>query len=434
MSILLPYQRRWVDDHSRFKIWLASRQVGKSFALTLEAVLDAVERRTTWVFLSAGERQSLELAEKARLHLEAIKIAAAELDDDFLDKDGTRYRQLLLRLPNGSRLIFLPANPSTARGYTANVALDEFAFHIDSAAIWAALFPSITRSRDLKLRVASTPQGKSNVYYRLWEAAVRLGDRGVWSRHRTDIYDAVADGLPVDPEELRTGLNDSLAWQQEYLLEFLEESTAYLSYELLATCEDPAATLDLTVEEIDLTAGDLYLGLDIGRQRDLSVIWLLQRVGDVLWTRRVIELLRTPFAAQREVLYGLLPHVRRACIDATGLGMQLAEEAQQRYRQVESVTFTPAAKADMATTLRRAFEDRAVRVPIDGAVREDLHSVRRIVTSSNNIRFDAERDAGSHADRFWALALAVHAQSSGVYSPYESMAVPRRFSTAQNRR
>jgi len=123
VSILLPYQRRWVDDHSRFKIWLASRQVGKSFALTLEAVLDAVERRTTWVFLSAGERQSLELAEKARLHLEAIKIAAAELDDDFLDKDGNRYRQLLLRLPNGSRLIFLPANPSTARGYTANVAL-----------------------------------------------------------------------------------------------------------------------------------------------------------------------------------------------------------------------------------------------------------------------------------------------------------------------
>lgn len=434
MSILLPYQRAWVDDDSRFKIWLASRQIGKSFALTLEAVLDAVKRRTTWVFLSAGERQALELAEKTRLHLEAVQIAAAELNDDFLDQDGTRYKQLLMRLPNGSRLIFLPANPSTARGYTANVALDEFAFHADSSAIWAALFPSITRSRDLKLRVASTPQGKSNMYYRLWEGAERLGARSVWTRHRTDIYQAVEDGLPVDPEELREGLNDELAWQQEYLLEFLEEATAYLSYELLATCEDAAATTDLLLEEIDPALGELYLGVDVGRQRDLTVMWLLQRGGDVNWTRRVIELASTSFAAQREVLYGLLPRVRRACIDATGLGMQLAEEAKQRFAQVEAVTFTASVKSDLATTLRRAFEDRGVRVPVSSAVREDLHSVRRIVTSAGNIRFDAERDAGSHADRFWALALAVHAQAAGVHAPYESLTVARNRWTAQERR
>jgi len=434
LSILLPYQRAWVDDRSRFKIWLASRQIGKSFALTLEAVLDAVSRRTTWVFLSAGERQALELAEKTRLHLEAIQIAAAELNDDFLDEDGIRYKQLLMRLPNGSRLIFLPANPSTARGYTANVALDEFAFHADSQAIWAALFPSITRSRDLRLRVASTPRGKSNAYYRLWEGAERLGTQSVWSRHRTDIYEAVADGLPVDPEELREGLNDELAWQQEYLLEFLEESTAYLSYELLATCEDPQATTDLLLDEIDPTQGDLYLGVDIGRQRDLTVMWLLQRVADVSWTRRVVELQGTSFAAQREVLYGLLPRVKRACIDATGLGMQLAEEAQRKFPQVEPVTFTAAVKSDLATTLRRSFEDRTVRIPISNEVREDLHSVRRVVTSAGNIRFDAERDAGSHADRFWALALATHAHSAGLPAPYTSLTVPRGRWTPQERR
>lgn len=425
-TILLPYQARWVQDTSRFKIWLASRQIGKSFALTLEAVLDAVERRTTWVFLSAGERQSLELAEKAKQHLEAIQIVADFLGEDFVDPHGERHKQLLLRLPNGSRLIFLPANPSTARGYTANVALDEFAFHGDSQAIWAALFPSITRSRDLKLRVASTPQGKSNMFFKIWEGASQLGDRAVWSRHRTDIHEAVADGLPIDAEELRLGLNNALAWQQEYLLEFLEEATAYLSYDLIASCEDPQATVDQLLEEIDPAAGDLYLGFDVGRQRDLSVIWLLQRVGDVNWTRRVVELERTSFAAQREVLYGLLPRVRRACFDATGLGMQLAEEARQKFGQVEAVTFTNAVKADLATTLRRAFEDRAVRVPIDDAIREDLHSVRRVVTSAGNIRFDAERDAGSHADRFWALALAVHAQSSKPYAPPQWLGVSRR--------
>lgn len=433
-GVLLPYQRRWVEDTSRFKIWLAARQVGKSFAATLEPVLDAVERRTLWVFLSAGERQAAELADKARQHLEAIQIVAEEFDDDFFDEDRRPHKQLELRLPNGSRLIFLPANPSTARGYSGNVVLDEFAFHKDSRAIWAALFPTITRSRAYKLRIMSTPNGKGNSFFRLWDGADRLGKHGVWSPHRTDIYQAVEEGLPVDIEELREGLNDPEAWAQEFELQFLEEATAYLSYELIAGVEDPGATTGMLLEEIDLSLGDLYLGFDVGRHRDLSVIWLLQQVGDVSWTRRVIELQQTSFAAQREVLYGILPKVRRACFDSTGLGMQLAEEAKHRFPQVEAVTFTNAVKADLALTLRRSFEDRTVRIPIDEAIREDLHSVRRVVTASNNIRFDAERDAGSHADRFWALALARHAQSSAPYAPYESLSSPRRSVGAQNRR
>lgn len=432
-AILLPYQRAWVDDPGRFKIWLAARQIGKSFSLALEPVLDAVERRTLWVFLSAGERQARELAEKAKLHLDAMRVIATELMDDFFDAEGRPHKQLELRLPNGSRLVFLPANPSTARGYSGNVVLDEFAFHQDSHAIWAALFPTVTRSASFKLRIASTPNGKSNMFYRLWDAASRGGD-GVWSAHRTDIYDAVANGLPVDPEELRAGLADDLAWQQEYLLEFVEETTAYLPYDLIATCEHPEAAMDALLEDLDPARGELYLGMDIGRQRDLSVIWLVQKVGDVSWTRRVIELARTSFAAQREVLYGLLPRARRACIDATGLGMQLAEEAKQRFGHVEPVTFSNAVKADLATTLRRAFEDRQVRIPIDDRIREDLHSVRRIVTSAGNIRFDAERDQASHADRFWALALALHAHTQAAYQPYERLAARGRNLLGATRR
>lgn len=82
-GLLLGYQKRWIADKSRFKIGLWSRQVGKSFVASLEAVLDAVERKTLWIFLSAGERQSKELAEKARMHLAALKEAAEYLESDF---------------------------------------------------------------------------------------------------------------------------------------------------------------------------------------------------------------------------------------------------------------------------------------------------------------------------------------------------------------
>ncbi|MHC1760407.1 MAG: terminase family protein [Negativicutes bacterium] len=65
-------------------------------------------------------------------------------------------------------MIGLPANPDTARGFSGNVVLDEFAFHRDSRKIWTALYPTITRG--YKIRIISTPNGKSGKFYELWSA------------------------------------------------------------------------------------------------------------------------------------------------------------------------------------------------------------------------------------------------------------------------
>ncbi|MBW6395264.1 terminase family protein [Thermus sp. SYSU G05001] len=415
-SSLLPYQHRWVKDTSRFKIGLWSRQTGKSFAGTLEAVLDAVERPgTTWVMLSAGERQSRELAEKAKLHLAALKQGAEELESRFFE-GGVDVTQLEIRLPNASRLIFLPANPRTARGYTGNVFLDEFAFHQDSHAIWAAMFPIITRRPDLKIRVMSTPAGPQGKFYELWEKGGEA-----WSRHKVTIYDAVAEGLPVDPEELRRGIADDWVWQQEYLCEFVSEEEAFLPWTLILqneAQEDPRGEWE---------PERAYLGMDVGRHRDLTVLVVLERVGDVYWVRLLEALHRLPFAEQEARLHALLPRVRRACLDATGLGEMLAENARRAYGpKVEPVKFTPEVKADLAQRLRLFFEDRKVRIPPDDrALREDLHAVRRVVTPSGNVRYDAERSERGHADRFWALALALHAAETRR-GPVEYKSVLRR--------
>jgi hypothetical protein len=49
---LLPYQRRWVEDHSPLKIVAKARQIGYSFAATLRAVL----RQFTWEFGLLGDQ------------------------------------------------------------------------------------------------------------------------------------------------------------------------------------------------------------------------------------------------------------------------------------------------------------------------------------------------------------------------------------------
>lgn len=427
---LYVYQADWVKDDGRFKMGMWARQTGKSFSTALEAVLDAVSGPYLWVLLSRGERQSKELMEKVRMHSQAISAVMDNIEGEW-SGDAT-FKMLECRYPSGGRILGLPANPDTARGFSANVVLDEFAFHQDSRKIWTALYPSITRG--YKIRVISTPNGRSGMFYDLW-----TGDN-LYTKHRVTIYDAAAQGLPVNIEELKAGINDPDTWAQEYECEFVDEAAALLTFEMIAGCESESCLWDDFSAEPRIPPGagnsELFLGMDIGRKKDLSVIWLAEKVEDVLFTRKVNVLFRTPFRDQRELLFSYLPMVRRACIDATGLGMQLAEEAQEKFGEtkVEAVTFTSAVKEDLAVTMMRAFQDKRVRVPIDRDVRSDLHSVRKYVTVAGNVRYDADRtEATGHADRFWSLALALHAAAAPSYQiEFQTTGVKRTFSGMRN--
>jgi len=104
-----------------------------------------------------------------------------------------------------------------------------------------------------------------------------------------------------------------------------------------------------------------------------------------------------------------LPAVRRCCIDSTGLGMQLAERAVERFGyRAEAVRFSGTVKEDLAFPLRSAHEDRTLRYAKSEPLRVDLRGIKKETTASGNIRFVGEA-ADSHCDRFWAKALALHA-------------------------
>ena len=164
---LLPYQRRWVEDDSHLKIVVKARQIGYSFAASIRALLECLKRKTTWIFLSKGERQSRLLMEKVQEHTKSCGILARACESSFFE--GTLIKQLEVRFANGSVIYGLPANPDTARGYSGNVTLDEFAFHADADKIYAALFPTITRGYCLE--VISTPNGQQGKFYELAKAA-----------------------------------------------------------------------------------------------------------------------------------------------------------------------------------------------------------------------------------------------------------------------
>lgn len=405
---LHAFQKRAVESNARFTWNNWSRQVGKSFAFSLRRIIRGLARGRNQLFLSAGERQSRELMLKAAEHLRRLKrgFDQAERTEVFED---LKLNVLEITVHGSIRVIGLPANPLTARGFTGDVLLDEFAMHgpLDRE-IWAAAYGSVTRGRG-ELDVCSTPKGRQNHFYRL------LTNK-IFEHSTVTILDAVAQGLDEDVEELRGGLYDEELWRQEYLCEFVDEATAFLTYELIGRAEDPTLSRDLDLDALRQHKGDVCIGVDIGHSRHPTVIWVFDKIGDRLVHLGIVELLGQKFRAQYALLSEILrcKCVRRCCIDKSGLGEQMAEDAVEDFgeHKVEPIQFTLPMKETLAGDLLIKMQDQLARIPVCDKIRNDLHSIQRSVTQVGHARYMAPLGKDEHADRFWSLALAVHAASA----------------------
>jgi len=447
---LLPYQQNWIADDSKLKIVVKGRQTGFSFAAALRAVIKCLERRRTWVLLSKGERQSKLLMEKVADHIKAMGIAASFHESSYFE--GTQIKQLETRFPNGSVIYGLPANPDTARGYSGDVSLDEFAFHADAEKIYSALYPTITRGYGIE--IISTPNGQQGKYYELARAAglvdfnsstsltlqqsKELKSRKVeWSAHRVTIHDAVEQGLKIDLEALRAGVDDD-TWRQEYCCEFLSSAEQWIPQELFQQCVSSEASTDYTdyadkkreQSVKSAQSADLYAGWDIARNRDLSVIWLSELVGDVTWTRGVIEMRNVPTPTQMDEARALLgtripgpgsrapsPGVLRMVVDQSGMGLAICEQLTKEFPdKVEGLQFTQQSKERLAVLGKRRMEEMKVRLPDTDAIRRPFRGVKKVSTSTGLARFDSEHDSKyGHADHWWAFCLAEAAAEQPMY-------------------
>jgi phage FluMu gp28-like protein len=379
----------------------------------------------------------LEWLTKARDIREAFNLAIAEYTEDRTAAEAL-LKSAEIRFANGSRIIAIPANPNTARGYSANIVLDEFAYHENPDAIWAAMFPSLTNplagtfmdrvraaigggdtsaiKRQMRLLVVSTFNGRNNKFYNLWESAAKNG----FSKHLVTIHDAVREGLPVDIEQLRAGCDDPDIWAQEFECVPNDVSTVLLPYELIAACESDKAAISVAPEYWTTTAARVVLGIDFGRKRDLTVCWADEVIGNLALTREVLELSNMPTPQQVEILSPRIKRAERVCLDYTGPGVGLGDylvkefgewkPEEHRYGKIELITMGNANKVDMCSKLRMSFENRREQIPANRTIREDLHSVYRVTTPTGAITYRAPHNEDGHADRFTAKMLATRAR------------------------
>jgi phage FluMu gp28-like protein len=482
---LRPYQETVFNDRSSGILILHwSRQIGKSFTLAAWAVDRLLSRPGRLVTVLSNSRENG--AEFVAKCAEVCHLNGTEYES--VDKSqGVRFQNMRMEVRiraqgRTGRIKVLAANPRTARGFSGDLILDEFAFHEDSAAIWEAAEPILASNPDFLCRMASTGNGRHNLFYRM-TAGGRVGDNAgdisaelpALSRARPQnfpvsritrtqawemgvkIYDSNTR-QSITPAEARAQALDKQAYDQNYECAFADENLTLLSHELISAAEvlpDGHRDVGFICEQDWSTSvlammrearGPLYVGFDVGRKVDLSVITVMEDLNGLKLVRGILRIqnMRLPDQQLRLGEICRLPKFRRAAIDMTGLGLGLFEYAQKEFGSsrifgVNFSTTVPATRAvalegrkretvrvteALAMELLQVYEDRRIRHPADGRLRDDLRKPEKVTSPGGRVSIAATRDEAGHADHFWSFALAVEAAGTAG-SPFAYSAVNR---------
>jgi len=432
------------DRETKTQILHWSRQIGKSYTLAAWAcdrLLTFPGRLVT--VLSNSRDNGAEFVLKCQDVCQKLGIA---IECEDLSGGDVRYEAMRfeVRIVVGGkigRIKVLAANPRTARGFSGDLILDEFAFHEDSRAIWEAAEPIISSNPDYLCRIASTGNGRQNMFYQLISEGripyYRVRRSDAYAAGEIKIYSAI-DGKEITPDEARAQASDKRAYDQNYECIFEDENMPLLTQELISAAErqtgytaDHQQWSPATVHRFHRAEGPLEAGWDIGRFKDLSVITVFERLGSL---RReigqlVMEDVRSNLQTEQARILLRSRTMRRLEIDMTGMGVKFFEDLEDEFgpamvggvnfATTEPVTTRIKTEGRAATTARvteimasdllGVFEDKSIEIFADPEQRDDLRKPEKVTSPGGRVSIASSRDKKGHADRFWSIALAVRA-------------------------
>lgn len=389
LPFLYDYQNDFRLDESRFRLINKSRQIGVSFVATEEAVEDALFFGEDTLLVSSSQRQSREMMYKCKRWFDYF----SSLGIDYELETDTKEEVAVV---NGGRIFSMPSNPETVRGFAGNIIIDEFALHGDQREIYSALIPSITRG--FRITIISTPLGEGDLFHEIF---TKENEYPLYSRREISIYDAIKGGFDVDIDEIRQSMDDE-SFEQEFLCKFVSEIGSFISYSIIKNCIGT-----------DKVKGENYMGIDVGRKKDVTVIYIVTRLKGRFYTLNYWVLRNKSFEEQ----YNEIIRTKRendvwaVAVDSTGLGITFYEGLMDRLNPLEQKEYFPIhfnikSKERMAINTKKLFEDKKIQIPEDRMLINDIHSIKKTISEHSNVRFESSGDK-SHGDRFWALALAL---------------------------
>jgi len=416
-----PYQADLLRTKAKRIVACWGRQSGKTTAIALKVIhFVYTNPNVTVLIVSKGLRQSI---------IMFSVITNFILGNPILRRSVTRYTRTQIFLKNGSRVIALPCSQDGAnlRGHTAHmVVMDEAAF-MPEPVITSVIFPMLATTDGTAIML-STPWGRNHIFFRSFV------NPNYWTQH---IPSTKCPRISKEfLEEQRREIGD-LRFRIEYLAEFIEDQNALFTQDMIRGCVElwNVERHKMMTDQQILAAtapftGEYYLGCDLGKRLDYSVVCILKRekikVLDEKTGRpktldpvyRLVYMkqfeLRTKLSVVFEWIRFLYKkfNITWGCIDRTGIGEAVAERLEETCPNLEGVgLYSAQAKQEVMMYLYTTIENRRLIIPYDKELIAQMNeqqyyygSVKeKVIGEEKGVMLFAHPE-GRHDDMLWALA------------------------------
>lgn len=444
-SYFLDYQDKWIDDESPLKIAEKSRRVGFTYASSYRIFKKCMKRGAgfiQWV----SSRDQLTAQEFIRDYIakwcKAANIVASGMygDATVVVDEKRNITAFLVVFPNGARIYSLSSTPEVFAGKGGDVFLDEVDLHKDSGRLVDMAMPCITWGGQLEMVSAYRVDGSKDTPFAKMVALARGANPQGASLHRVTIHDAVEQGLvetinrATGKSETRDGFLKRMramcrtvsAWESQYECKTQDAGGKLLTIGAITACEMDAQQI-LAVLAANPNA-PRFAGYDVARKVHGAAWHEYALVGVTLYLadRQVYH--DESFEIQENRIRARLtddaaPRVARMAIDATGLGMQMAERLAKAFPgRVDPVNLESHRRHELCMMLRDRFDLKRIFIPADDQLRADLNAPILTAAANGATRvvvpaFEGADGEVTHSDEFMAAVLANSAADAGASTP-----------------
>ena len=326
-----------------------------------------------------------------RLYKELIKILPKEI---IKSANGT---DLSIESIYGSTLNFYSAEQGASlRGQTFNYMIcDEFAFHKmeqpDGTHLWNDILSPTLKARGKKCIFVSTPLGKNNIFYKMYQRG--LSDE--FPKYASILKTIYDDGFITNDEieEIKKSIPE-LSFQQEYLCEWIDDGLSF--FQGFSECFD--------IDKV--SNGKCWIGIDCsGDGTDSTVCSKINEKGEI----ELFEAVGTLDMKYRQIADYLNRENPVAVYgEINGLGLPMLEEIKKLVRHKSKIydwTTTNSSKEEIISDLAVSIANKDVHfLKDDMKTYNELGDFVVTVSKSRKLTF-AARGSG-HDDRVMATAIA----------------------------
>ena len=363
-----------------------SRQSGKTVLMLVLCIQWLMQRNVSIAYIC----RNFILAKK--LYRDLIKILPKEIVKSANGSD------LLIESTNGSVLTFYSAEQGASlRGQTFNYMIcDEFAFHkqeqTDGTMLWNDILSPTLKARGRKCIFVSTPLGKNNIFYEMYQRG--LSDE--FPKYASILKTIYDDGFisPDEIEEIRKSIPE-LSFKQEYMCEWLDDGLSF--FQGFSDCFD-----------IDSYSGNkCWIGCDLsGDGSDSTVCAKVSENGNV----ELFEAVGTLDMKYRQIsdFIDRSNPVAVYC-ENNGIGLPMIGEIKRLSRNKNKIyewTTSNSSKEEIVSDMAVAIANREVHfIKSDMKTYNELGTFVVSVSKTRKLTF-AARGSG-HDDRVMATAIAL---------------------------